>query len=519
MKRIKVFFGNAALLSASTLLMKAVSVIWGAYISGRIGAEGMGLFSLITSAYAFALTLATSGINLAVVRLVSEELALGNGRGAVRAMRRCLMYAVIFGTLSAVLLFSLSVPISEKLLGDSRTLLSLRALSLSLPFISVSNVLSGYFSAVRRVYKNAISGVIEQIVKIVIVLLTLDILAPRGIEYACLALVIGTCVSEGISFSYMFLLYIIDKSRHLPKTDVLPPQDLTKRMLGISLPIALSTYLRSGLLTAEHALIPRGLRLYGANASDALSMFGIVHGMVLPLVLFPAAFCQTYASLIVPELSEIRAKQKNIKESRHVKYIVSRSIKFGMLFAALVSGVMIFFSDKLGMLVYNNELCGKYIRIFGALVPVMYLDTVVDGMLKGLGEQIASMRYNIIDSAVSVVLVLILLPKFGIAGYVFCVFFTEILNAALSLGRLIKVTGFKFKVMEFAALPTMCAVGAAALSNIAVRIIPLSLPVSLALGVAVTLLSYFLLSTLTGAISKEERRWLKGIIRREKDAR
>jgi stage V sporulation protein B len=208
-KRIKVFFGNALLLAAATLFMRTVSVVWGAYISGRIGAEGMGLYSLIMSAYAFAVTLATSGINLAVVRLVSEELALGNGRGAIRATRRCLCCALAFGTGAAILLFSLARLISGELLGDARTEMSLRALSASLPFIAVSNVFSGYFAAVKRIYKNAASAVVEQFIKIGIIYALLAALAPRGVEYACLALVVGASVSEGISFSYMLVLYLM----------------------------------------------------------------------------------------------------------------------------------------------------------------------------------------------------------------------------------------------------------------------------------------------------------------------
>lgn len=513
-KRIKVFFGNALLLAAATLFMRTVSVVWGAYVSGRIGAEGMGLYSLIMSAYTFAVTLATSGINLAVVRLVSEELALGNGRGAIRAMRRCLGYALVFGTTAAILLFSLSRVISGELLSDARTEISLRALSASLPFIAVSNVFSGYFAAVKRIYKNAASAVIEQFIKIGLIYALLGFLAPRGVEHACLALVVGASVSEGISFSYMLVLYLIDRRRHIKKTDAAPSENFTRRMLGISVPIALSAYLRSGLVTVEHVLIPRGLRLYGADTAEALSLYGVIHGMVFPLVLFPAAICQTFASLIVPELSELKTKYKDIKESRHVKYVVSRSLKFGLMFAVLVSAVMVLFADELGMLVYHNELCGKYIRIFGALVPVMYLDTVVDGMLKGLGEQLASMKYNIIDSAASVLIVLFLVPKMGVDGYVICVFFTEILNASLSLGRLLKVTGVKFKIFEYAALPALAAVGAAALSNLMLKPITLSPPAFLALGVFICAVLYLLLSRLVGAINKDDARWARGIFSR-----
>lgn len=494
--------------------MRTVSVVWGAYISGRIGAEGMGLYSLIMSAYAFAVTLATSGINLAVVRLVSEELALGNGRGAIRATRRCLCCALAFGTGAAILLFSLARLISGELLGDARTEMSLRALSASLPFIAVSNVFSGYFAAVKRIYKNAASAVVEQFIKIGIIYALLAALAPRGVEYACLALVVGASVSEGISFSYMLVLYLIDKRRHIKKTDDMPTGDFTKRLLGISMPIALSAYLRSGLVTVEHVLIPRGLRLYGANTSEALSLYGVIHGMVFPLVLFPAALCQTFASLIVPELSELKAKYKSVKESRHIKYIVSRSIKFGLLFAVFVAAVMIVFADELGMLVYKNELCGKYIRIFGALVPIMYLDTVVDGMLKGLGEQLASMKYNIIDSAASVLIVLFLVPRMGVDGYVLCVFITEILNFSLSIGRLLKVTGARFKVVEYAALPALAAVGACALTSLILKPISLSPPVFLALGVFALIAFYLLFSRLFGALTSDDAAWARSVVSR-----
>lgn len=514
MKRIKVFFGNALLLAAATLFMRTVSVVWGAYVSGRIGAEGMGLYSLIMSAYTFAVTLATSGFNLAVVRLVSEELALGNGKGAIRAMRRCLCCALAFGTGAAILLFSLAHFISGELLGDARTEMSLRALSASLPFIAISNVLAGYFAAVKRIYKNAASGVIEQFIKIGIIYALLAALAPRGIEYACLALVVGASVSEGISFSYMLVLYLVDKRRHIKKTDDVPTGNFTKRLLGISMPIALSAYLRSGLVTVEHVLIPRGLRLYGANTAQALSLYGVIHGMVFPLVLFPAALCQTFASLIVPELSELKTKYKNTKESRHIKYIVSRSLKFGLMFSVLISGAMILFADELGMLVYSNELCGKYIRIFGALVPIMYLDTVVDGMLKGLGEQLASMKYNIIDSAASVLIVLFLVPKMGVDGYVLCVFFTEILNFSLSIGRLLKVTGVKFKIVEFAVLPALAAVGACALTTLILRPIPLSPPAFLALGIFAMIVFYFIFSRLLGALTKEDAAWARAAVSR-----
>ena len=89
LKRLKRFITNAMLLGATTILMRSVAVIFNAYVSGKIGAEGMGLYSLITSVYAFAVTLAASGVSLAVMRLVSEELGKGNEAGALLAMKKC----------------------------------------------------------------------------------------------------------------------------------------------------------------------------------------------------------------------------------------------------------------------------------------------------------------------------------------------------------------------------------------------------------------------------------------------
>ena len=491
--------------------MRTVSVIFNAYISNRIGAVGMGLFSLIMSAYTFAVTLATSGINLAVTRLVSEELAYGNFKGAVAAMRRCIYYALFFGTLSGVLLYFLSGYISSELLCDMRTKMSLMALSFSLPFIALSNVLSGYFTAVRRIYKSAAASMIEQCVKISIILVSLYFLAPRGVEYACLALVIGSSVSEGFSFTYLMALYLLDKRKHINAKKGENKKGLTKSMLNISLPIAFSAYLRSGLTTAEHVLIPRGLRKYGADLEGSLALYGVIHGMVFPLVLFLAAFCTTFASLIVPELSELKTKYKSIKESKNIKYIVSRSIKLDLIFAICVSGILIAFSNKLGMLIYNNATAGKYICTFGILVPVMYLDTAVDGMLKGLGEQMASMRYNIIDAFISVILVMLLVPRLGVDGYVICVFTAEIVNAALSLHRLIKVTGIKFRVFEYAASPSLCALGAMSMSCIIVRFVPVSGAISLALGIFCLILIYIMLSIALGVISRDDIRWILSI--------
>lgn len=519
MKRLKRFVINALILGGTTIFMRSISVIFSAYVSNKIGAEGMGLFSLISSVYMFAVTLATSGISLAVTRLVSEELGHDNGAGAVQAVKSCVGYALVFGCSAAVLLFFGADFISTHILRDARTYLSLRVLAIALPFIALSNIFSGYFNAVRRVYKSASASITEQFVKIFITVSLLAAIAPRGTEYACLALVVGTAASEALSFFYLLLFYIIDKKRHIKADEGKKSPDMRKRMLSISLPIALSSYLRSGLVTIEHILIPIGLRRHGSDYQTALASYGTIHGMVFPLILFPSAVCSTFAGLIVPELSELAAQYGEVRGNRHICYIVRRALCFALFFGIGTAGIFLCFAKPIGLLVYGSEEAAKYIGIFASLIPVMYLDTTVDGMLKGLGQQFNSMIYNIIDASMSVLLVWTLMPKIGIYGYVICVFLTELVNLAFSLNRLLMVTDAKIPLCRAVLSPVVCIIGATSLSSL---IMKLSFPASASyaavtvVGILLSLIFYVILLRTTQGLIKEDMTWLSGLVREPK---
>ena len=520
MNRLQRFVANAAILGGVSIFMRIIGVIFNAYAANVVGAEGIGIYSLISSAYVFAVTVATSGINLAVTRLVSEELAKNNAKAAIASVKKCVMYSIIFGSVSAICLFLFARPIGVKLLGDERTVLSLKALSISLPFIALSNVLSGYFNAVKRVSKNASASIAEQFVKIGFTVFFLNLIGPKSVEYACLSLVLGSSIAEGLSFTYLVIFYFYDKKKHLkPQKNEKVPSDLKKRMLNISLPIAASAYLRSGLVTIEHILIPAGLKKYGSNKSAALASYGTIHGMVFPLILFPSAISSTFASLIIPELSEISAS-KGSKDTKHIKYIVSRAISLSVMFGVICSGAFILFSDSLGKLIYGSEEASKYIGVFAVLIPLMYLDITVDGMLKGLGEQLASMKYNIIDSAISVFLVYTLLPNIGISGYVICVFVTELVNDVLSLNRLVKVTKVKIPIYSTVIAPVISIIGASTVTNLIFKNLPFSfysLAIETTAGIFTVFIIYIAFLIALRGITREDIIWIIGIFRKKSE--
>ena len=469
MKKIKLFMLNAAGLSAVNITLRFVAVSFNAYVAAKIGAESMGLFSLVMSVYGLAVVVATSGVNLASVRLTAEKHALLERRGAGKddyrkcsssVIRSCVLYGALFSALTSAVLFFLSRPVGVYLLGDVRCVKSLKVLALSLLPISLSSAVSGYFTGVRKVYKNAVTVVTEQAVKIAITSAALTAAIPAGadaVEYACLAVVGGSALAEGASLALNVLLYVFD-SKVSPGTVLKNNSGGCRASFGevasISLPTAVGSYARQGLITAEHLAIPWGLKKNGSTSRQALASYGVLQGMVFPLILFPAALLTSFAGLLIPEFAEMRSTEQPEKIKRAMERVVTVSV----LFSVCVSAVFILFSRYLGLSIYKSGDAARHILIIAPLIPVMYLDSAVYAMLKGLGAQLDSMRINVIDAATSLVLVLILVPRFGIWGYVAVIYVCEILNDTLSIIRLLRITGARLRVTRIVLIPLVSAV-------------------------------------------------------------
>lgn len=182
-------------------------------------------------------------------------------------------------------------------------------------------------------------------------------------------------------------------------------------------------------------LVPRGLQASGASAERALAGYGVVHGMALPLLLFPSCVLAAAAELIVPELTREQVRRDEMRIRRAVRAFLSLSLLFSFAVAAL----LFLLARPLGLLIFRSEAAGRYIRLLAPLVPVMYADMSVDGCLKGLGQQVWSMGINVLDSLSGLLLVWLLLPRYGLAGFLFVIVFTETLNFLLSGLRLLTV--------------------------------------------------------------------------------
>ena len=458
MNRTKKFLADGLILAVSAVFMRTVGVSWNAYVSNTVGAESMGLLSLVMSVYGFSVTFACSGVGLGVTRTVSEALGRGNRSEARCALYVALGYALLFGGVASMTVFMGADFIGTSLLGDVRTVKSIRILALSMAPIALGSVFGGYFNAVRRVYKSAFASIFEQFIRMGACIVLFSFLLPKGVEGACIAIVAGGTVAECLSFVAAGLLCLFDMRRHIAKNEMnnksTEIRTAVRSLASVSLPIAASTYVRSALVTLEHMLIPRALKQNGMSHASALASYGMLGSMVLPLVLYPASLTGAFASLLVPELSEAMARG----ERGHIKRAANKAIFVTFSFSAVVAGVMITYCGPLGRIVYGSTDVGRYIRLLAPIIPIMYLDTVIDSMLKGLGYQVYTMTVNIIDAAFSVVGVLILIPRFGIIGYIILISVSEIINASASYYKLSEVSDVKIPVGRIILWPTVSAI-------------------------------------------------------------
>lgn len=541
--RVKKYFFNGLLLSCVALIMRTISVSFNIYVTGKIGAEGMGLLTLTGGIYGFAITFATSGINLAVVRLISscfsDESTHFDKKADTRVrkiMQSALCYCLIFSLTASIILFISAKSIGLYILGDVRTVPSLKLLSFSLVPISISSALNGYFCGVRRVYKNVITQLFEQGAKIAVVSFLLITIAPAGLEYACVAVVGGGAISEIVSSIVSAFLYFFDRNLHshkkskntgktqkishsVSKNNVFSIKTekialkSSDKIIPIALPVAVSAYVRSALSTIEHLAIPWGLKKSGINSSSALASYGILHGMVIPVLLFPSAILNAFSSLLVPELSSA----VSLNDEARIKSIVSRVFDMTLIFAIGVSGVFICFSSEIGVFIYKSYEASRYIKLLAPLIPLMYLDGAVDAMLKGLGKQIYTMRVNIIDSLLSVLLIVALLPSFGIKGYVTVIFVTELINTSFSILKLLNVSNVKTPVNKWIIKPIVSIFLATAFSRLIFNFdmfFFFSGKLLTFIEIGFTAFLYLVISRFIGSITKKDTDFLKRIAKK-----
>lgn len=427
-KKMPMVYG-ALMLTLVNLMLRFVGTSFQVYLSTTIGAEGIGLLQLILSVSSLAMTAGIAGIRTTTMYLTAEELGRKRYENVPWVLTGCFVYCLITGGTLCIALYFAAPFIAQHWIGDMAALSALRTFAAFLPIACLCGVMTGYFTAANRIGTLAAVEVAEQFFCMGITVLALLTVPAGHTGESCRAVVLGSCCGYGLTLGCLLLLYRRDRRRRGPRLKV------AKRIVNTAAPLALADDLKAGITALENLMVPQRLALF-PGISNPLAAFGMVSGMVFPVMMFPAAILYSLAELLIPELARCAA----VGSKQRISYLSSRNLQVTLLYGLTCGGGLFLLANPLCDWLFPGVGVDRYLRWFSLLVPMLYCDLIVDAMTKGLGQQRYCVRYNIITGAMDVALLYLLLPKFGIPGYFASFLVTHALNFCLSLRRLVKIS-------------------------------------------------------------------------------
>lgn len=491
--QIRVYLKNAAILTVSGLVLRVLGMAFRVFVASSIGSEGMGLYQLILSVYMVFVSLASSGMNVASTRLAAQSLA--RGRSMARTVSGLVVTAGALGFVAMAAQLALAEPLARWVLHDVRGVLGLKILAPSLPVMAVAGALRGCFLARRRVEPNAVAQLIEQLVRMGVVWLALRRTASWGAGYACAALLVGNTVSEAVSCGVMAFFAHKDPAFQGGEDDGRQPY--TRRELaGILLPVEGSRILASVLQAAESSLIPLCLALYLGDRTEAVSQYGAIKGMAIPLLFFPFSILSALSSLLMPEIARANARRDAAATAR----LIDGTMRMAGLFSALAGCCFVLFGRQAAELLYGDAQVGEYIRVLGLVAPFMYLESMVDGILKGLGEQLATFRYSLLDSAVRILGIVVLLPRYGIWAFLGIMAVSNLLTFTLNTRRMLRRARMHPGWWSWFGRPAVFGLTCGVLGWCALRLLPGQSTLGLIAAGALVCGAYLVLSLMWGGL-------------------
>lgn len=485
-------FYSALMLTAVNLLLRFTGTAFQVYLSGRIGAAGIGLLQLVLSVSGLSTTVAAAGIRTCTMYMTAEELGKKRPQNVTWVISGAVCYSVLFSATVSLSVYFFAPTIARHWIGDLSAGNAIRLFALFLPVTCLCGVMTGYFTAANRIMTLAGVEIVEQLLSITVTFAALRFWAGNDPGRTCQAVILGGCAGALLTLCALVILRLREKPATGPRIPV------WKRIADTALPLALADDLKAGISTTENLMVPKRLALF-SGAADPLAMFGTVCGMVFPILMFPCAILFGLTELLVPELARCNAAGNR----ERIRYLMERSLTVVVLYGCLFAGLLFVLAEPLCFTLYHNAEAGKYLQLYAPLAVMLYSDIVTDAMIKGLGQQKASVRYNILTSSMDVALLFVLLPKWGMMGYFISFTVTHAINFILSIRRLVKITGQRPPIKcGICSILCACAGAMAAL-----------LCYTTWLRVIVFLAVYLSALFLLNAVSREDLRWIKTIVK------
>lgn len=407
------------LLTLAGLISRLIGFFYRIYLSRIFGEESMGIYQLISPVVSLAFSLCAAGYQTAVSKQVAEiaaQFASSRHPQAKRPLWAAISLSLPLSLVCTAFTFLLAQPIGTFLLKDSRTVPLLQIIAFSFPFVGVHACINGWFYGVKKAGLPALAQLAEQMTRVGCVYLITgkDLLAGRtpSISIAVAGLAVGEVISMLIAV-LTFLPYCGKQHSSAPKPISVPYSGIYGGLISMVIPLTANRLVLNLLGSAESVAIPEMLKLYGYDVKTALSVYGVLTGMALPLIFFPNALTGSIAVMLLPMISENYCMQRYDA----VKTLTLRTIKYGFFMGVCFLAVFVLFGPWLGTRLFHSSLCGRCIRTLGFICPILYLETTISSILQGLGKAGSLFLMNASSLLVRLCFVYLAVPLYGLKGY------------------------------------------------------------------------------------------------------
>ena len=394
------FIKSTLILIIGGFITKILGMIIKIIITRMIGSSGYGLYALIMPTMILLISLSQLGLPTALNVLIAKN------RNSKKLITAALIISLSIDILIIIFLLLSSRYISINLLKEPKVYYGLISIGLILPFISISNMLRSYFFAKERITPHVITNVLEDIVKLILIILFLPFFLKHGIEYAIAYIVLTNIFSELTSIIGFIILM---PKFNYKKEDIKPNKFDIKSLFSIALPTTGSRLIGSIGFFLEPIIITFVLYKVGISNKYIVKEYGIINGYVLPLILLPSFFTMALSQALIPSVSKNYSKKLYNLVSNKIKQAIICSLIIGIpstLIFTIIPEIPL-------RLIYNTKEGINYIKFLAPICLLHYIQSPISSSLQAMNKAKLSFKGTLYGTIIRTILLFILSFKLG----------------------------------------------------------------------------------------------------------
>lgn len=378
-------------------------------VMGRlIGSEGLGLYMMILPTFSLFIGISQFGLPIALSKLVAEDTK--NNR---RLFASVIPISMVINVFLILFIWLMASTLANDLLKNSDTYYGILAISVVIPFISLSSICRSYFFGKERMVPHVISNVVEDVVRLIIMIVGIPFFLKKGINYAVCFLILSNIISE--SASIIVLLLFLPKKFSIKARDLRPSKSYMRESLSIGIPNTCGRLVGSVGYFLEPILLTAVLHHVGYSSSFITNQYGILSGYVMPILLLPSFFTGAISNALLPIIS----KEYSLKRYAQVKKKLKLGIAISLAIGIFLMSFFVLIPEVFLSLIYHTEQGSSYMRFLAPICLLQYIQAPLSSSLEAMGKSKTVLTSSLLGVATRCILLVVLsLLKIGLWGLI-----------------------------------------------------------------------------------------------------